>query len=239
MHGLLTRLSGSLEPFGFTLRGGFHPRPEDHFPARADGRPARTAVVVGSAGGAMWEAFSASPPPAAAERNPLDAWIRPIVQAAARDVGGDMVYPTDGPPFPPIQQWAQRADTVYRSPLGIVIHPEFGLWHAYRAVIVLAERLDLPDRVHRPDPCAACADKPCLATCPVDAFKPIHFDPEPCADHVESAAGTVCRERGCMARRACPVGRAYMYPRAAQEFHTAAFVGAVRRRRRNPPPPGP
>ena len=37
------------------------------------------------------------------------------------------------------------------------------------------------------------------------------------------------RERGCMARRACPVGRDHLYPAAQARFHMEAFLNARRR----------
>ena len=37
-----------------------------------------------------------------------------------------------------------RAEAVAPSPLGILIHPDYGLWHAYRGALAFAERLALP-----------------------------------------------------------------------------------------------
>ena len=216
-----------LGPTGLIYRGGFHPEPGEDIPTLPNGSPPATIVLVGNAGAAMWNAFAADNP-VPAGRNPLDRWLKPRIEAAARTLGAHPIFPNEGPPFVPIQDWAARAEPVYRSPLGIMIHPDHGLWHVYRAALCFAERLDLPPRDDRPSPCETCEAKPCLEVCPVDAFKPDRFAARDCADHVVSAAGTVCRERGCMARRACPVGRDRQYPRPAQAFHTAAFTRAVR-----------
>src|SRR4030095_137820 len=49
-------------------------------------------------------------------------------------------------------RWAMRAEAVAPSPLGILIHPDYGLWHAYRGALAFAERLALPPRGARPLP---------------------------------------------------------------------------------------
>ena len=223
---MLDQIEHHLANIGLFCRGGFHPGPEDAVPDLPTGARTETVVLVGNAGAAMWEAFVSGADPAEG-RNPLDRWLKPRIANAAQAVGAHPIFPNEGPPFVPIQDWAVRAEPVYRSPLGIMIHPEFGLWHVYRAAFCFADRLDLPPRGDRSSPCDTCATKPCLKVCPVDAFKPDRFAATDCADHVLGDSGTVCRERGCMARRACPVGQDLQYPRPAQEFHTAAFTRAV------------
>ena len=109
-----------------------------------------------------------------------------------------------------------------------MLHPEFGLWHVYRAALLFRDRIELPPRIEAPSPCDTCGKKPCLAVCPADAFRPDRFDARACSSHVESAAGTNCRDRGCLARRACPVGRDYLYGNDQQAFHTAAMLAAVK-----------
>ena len=69
-----------------------------------------------------------------------------------------------------------RAEPVFRSPIGIMIHPEFGLWHVYRAVLLFAEYIDLPAWSAVENPCDACEAKPCRKVCPADAFTPSRFD---------------------------------------------------------------
>jgi hypothetical protein len=49
-----------------------------------------------------------------------------------------------------------------------------------------------------------------------------------CVGHVESAKGNACTTGGCLARRACPVGRAHAYVPEEGAFHMAAVVRTVR-----------
>ena len=153
---LLASLSAAASRHGLLVRGGFRPTAEDGVPALPDGRNAATLMLIGNAGSAMWRAFRAAPERSRSD-DPLDAWTRRIVSELAGRLGALPLFPFDGPPYWPFQRWAQRAESVFPSPLGILIHPEHGLWHAYRAALVFAERIDLPPRA------AAAAARPRLA----------------------------------------------------------------------------
>lgn len=224
-------IAAALGSAGLILRGGFYPTPEDAVPPLADGRPARSLLLVGNAGAGFWRAFTESGPDLDGA-DPLDGWSARVIAAVAAAHGADPVFPSQGPPYPPFQRWALRADAVHRSPIGVLIHPDFGLWHAYRAALLFAEALPLPAADDRPSPCDGCAERPCLSRCPVDAFTAGGFAAERCAAHVASAAGADCREAGCLARRACPVGRRYRYAPEQAAFHMAKFVVAVQGRTR-------
>ena len=227
------RIEGPLDGSGLFLRGAFHPKPEDGVPPLTDGRAAGTVVLIGNAGNALWRAFRASRPDMTA-RNPLDGWVADRLRAAAGKLDAEFLDPMR-PPYPPIQQWAVRAGVGHRSPINLVIHSEFGLWHAFRGALLTAETLPLPEAPALENPCIACAAKPCLTTCPAEAFalpadgRFADFDPPACVDHVESPAGRGCRTVGCLARRACPVGRTWAYDREPAAYHMAAVVETVRR----------
>ncbi len=144
------------------------------------------------------------------------------------------LYPFGGPPHRPFVAWAKRAEPVAESPLGILIHPDYGLWHAYRGALAFAEVLTLPPRAERPRPCDACAEKPCLGACPVGAFSAagpdvVAYDVSACADHLEKPAGADCMAQACRARRACPIGREYLYEPGQAHFHMVHFLEARRR----------
>jgi len=208
----LAAVADLLAPAGLMLRGGFHPDAADGVP----GAPA-TLLLVGNAGPAMWRAFKS------AGMGSLDAWVRGTVDRVAAICDAAPLYPFDGPPFLPFQRWAQRAEPVHPSPIGVLIHPDYGLWHAWRAALAIGDRLELPAPDERPSPCGSCAEKPCLATCPVGAFTPSGYDVPSCAAHIDSPAGGDCLLEGCRARRACPVGTAWRYGTAQAEFHMRAF----------------
>ena len=99
----------------------------------------------------------------------------PSTASRERRVGGASTRPMDRPIFP-FQRWAMKVEPVFPSPIGILIHPDYGLWHAYRAAICLHQAIPVPSRDDRPSPCDSCADKPCLSTCPVGAFSRDGYD---------------------------------------------------------------
>jgi len=141
----------------------------------------------------------------------------------ARSLGADILFPFDGPPYHPIISWAQRAEGLSLSPIGLLIHPCFGLWHAYRCALLFSHVLDLPLPLST-NPCKSCLDKPCLATCPVGAFGADGYDVLACVCHIKSSIGDDCLGQGCRARRACPIGPHYLYEPEQAAFHMAAFL---------------
>jgi hypothetical protein len=162
---------------------------------------------------------------------------RGVIEDAAIRLGAEAVFPFDGPPFHPFQRWAMRAEAVYPSPLGILVHPEYGLWHAYRGALAFREVLPLPPPQKPPSPCETCRRKTCLRVCPVGAFRANGYDVAACVARLGSQEGRACLMRGCKARRACPVGRAWRYEPPQAEFHMHGFLAAVTQRRNDGAPP--
>lgn len=211
-------IHAALSEQGLLPRGAFHPGREDGAP---DG--IGTILLVGNAGPAMWNSFAAT---RTQDPNPLDTWSKTVVGEIARRFGATPLFPSDGPPYLPFQRWAMRAEPVHPSPLGILIHPDYGLWHGYRGALAFAGRLPIQPRDNRPSPCETCADRPCLSACPVAAFAEDGYDVPACASHLRQPAGEDCMALGCRARRACPVGADYAYEPAQAAFHMAAFLRA-------------
>jgi hypothetical protein len=211
-------IAEALAEYGLLARGAFHPEPGDGAP---DG--VNTVLLAGNAGPAMWRAFAADQP---AGPDPMDTWCGAVLEETARRFDATALLPSDGPPYLPFQRWAMRAGDVFRSPLGILIDPDYGLWHGYRGALAFPARLKLPPRKARANPCETCAGRPCLSTCPVAAFGEGGYDVPACAAHLRGAAGADCMTLGCRARRACPVGGDHTYEPAQAAFHMRAFLAA-------------
>ena len=214
----LATIRSRLAEHGLSYRGAFHPE--------AGEAPGKTLVLVGFIGSENWPIFATSPEAADGRPDPLDRWSTRVITAIAQSLGAAPLFPFGGPPFLPFQRWAQRAEPVHPSPLGILIHPEWGLWHAYRGALAFADRIDLPPPDLRSSPCDSCTDKPCLSACPVNAFTPAGYDVSACVAHISMPAGADCVTTGCRARRACPVGPQYRHVPAQAEFHQRAFLAA-------------
>ncbi len=225
----LADINEALQRAGLTPRGAFNPEPEDGVPELAVDRPALTLVLAGNAGPAMWQALSTTCNPAV---DLLDDWSRDVLEPVARAFGALALFPFQEPHLP-FQRWARKAEPCHASPLGMFIHPDYGLWHGYRGGLALAERLPVPAADDRPSPCEDCPDRPCLSACPVGAFRAgsgagTSYDVPACARHLDDEAGIDCMALGCRARRACPQGTAARYLPAQAAFHMRAFLKARR-----------
>ena len=159
----------AVERSGLVPRGAFTLADSEREGDLAD---IRTIVLVGMAGRDGWSAFAASTEARDGSAHPLDRWSRRVIEALARELGGKALFPFGGPPFLPFQRWARRAEPVHPSPIGILIHPRYGLWHSYRGALGFRENLAVPEPVAAPSPCESCSGHWCLKTCPVGAFSP-------------------------------------------------------------------
>ena len=195
---------------GFVYLGGFHP--ESY----------QTLVLIGNAGPQMWQSFTIS---CDTNSTTLDQWTETTITRLASAINATALFPFDRPPHP-FLTWAQKSGETFTSPIGLSIHPRYGLWHAYRAALIFECTLDLPAVTTTISPCDDCEEKPCLTKCPVNAFSLHGYDVPRCITHIKSGDSTNCHELGCRARRSCPVGQEFHYSPQQAEFHMAAFVKA-------------
>lgn len=122
-----------------------------------------TLLLLGWTGPAHWPRFTITPEYHDGAPDPLDRWSRRIVGALAESFGAMPLFPFGGPPHLPFLRWARHAEPVHPSPIGLLIHPEHGLWHNWRGALAFSTWLDLPPSEPRPSPCATCAARPCTA----------------------------------------------------------------------------
>ena len=221
---LIDDIAAALNEHGLILRGGFvFEAGEDALPGLSGAR-ARSVLLVGQAGAAPWSHFLRwrdSQPENL--NNPLDTWSRTIIGDVATRFGARAVSPSDKP-YLPFQQWAMRSEGLRPSPLGILMHPEYGLWHAYRGALLFDVNLEI-EAVEKPNHlCDACDGKPCLKSCPVGAYSSAGFAYQDCLGHVSGTDGAPCRTGGCLDRNACPFGAEYRYPAEVQAFHMRSFA---------------
>ena len=222
---VIAAIDEALAGHGLILRGGFSFGATERAPPGPSGRPARTLLMVGQAGGAPWPHFLAWRARQPAElKNPLDSWACVVIGVVAARFGARAVSPSDRP-YMPFQQWAMRAEGLLPSPLGILMHPRYGLWHAYRGALLFDDRVAVEPAGAVVHLCDQCATKPCLKACPVDAHSEAGFHHAECLAHVHSPQGKPCRSRGCLDRNACPYGTDYRYSDEEQAFHMKAFAG--------------
>ena len=219
----LASIERAIERAGLAPRGALRLNDAERVGALA---PFRTLVLVGMIGARNWDAFERSPEAGDGAPDPLDRWSRRSLDGIACSFGAEALYPFGGPPYWPFPSWARRAEPLWPSPLGMLIHSEYGLWHSYRGALALQEDLALASARAGERPCETCSERPCLNACPVRAFTTEGYDVGRCREHLRSPDGRECVEGGCLARRACPVGSTFAQGPRQTQFHMRAFLAA-------------
>lgn len=194
---------------GLIMRGGFVVDAGDEVPDVGEGVAAKYLLLFGNAGSAMWDVFGRS---------------------LADEFSARAFFPFGDPPHRPFLRWGKKAEALRNSRLGMLIHPQFGLWHAYRFALAFPE---VPAQSESPpagiggDICRGCAPKPCRPACPVNAFTEARYDVQSCYRYLQSHPESKCMTTGCQARVACPQGAAHRYQPHHAAFHMRAFVAAM------------
>jgi hypothetical protein len=188
---------------------------------------ARAALVVGGGRG-FFDAFARGRDVHDTAPNPLDRHTRAVVVEAAR-AALDPLGVAHAEHFPflgasaggaviPFQRLGRAAGLAASSPLGLQIHPTYGAWWAYRALVVVD--VELPRAAPLSDGCAGCP-APCVDACPASAVQLTGFSIPAC--HARRLEAEPCR-LSCAARIACVRGPEHRYSDEQLAFHMRASM---------------
>ena len=137
-----------------------------------------------------------------------------------------VLYPSSEPV--PLMQLGKLLGWSSPSPLGLGLHPNYGPWFAYRAVIVSPRPLQTMTSIEASNPntqqsvsagsvCINCS-APCVTACPASAVSLSNaFNIESCATY-RLQTDSDCADT-CHARYACPIGREHQYSDAQTAHH--------------------
>jgi hypothetical protein len=178
---------------------------------------ARGVIVVGHAGRALWPRFRASPEYAETE-DPLDRYTaRCMAEVAASTSPGAhwaLYSERREGSFVPLVALARRAGLGTPGRIGVLLHPEFGPWISFRALLFVPQALASAGPLDFA-PCAGC-DAPCARACHGNAVGAEGLDSQGC--YATRLFQADCALR-CDARSACVVGPEHAYPQAQLAHH--------------------
>jgi len=177
-------------------------------------------VLLGPREPGFWKMFTATPEYRDGGPDPLDRWSARVIGGLAEALTARPFFPFGGPPYHPFIDWALASGRAHVSPVGLLVHDRAGLMLSYRGALGFSAPVEAP--APEPSPCETCAEKPCLAACPVGAFAGGAYDVAACKADLERA-GNDCMARGCAVRRACPISHAHGRVEAQSAFHMRAF----------------
>lgn len=193
----------------------------------------QTFLLIGHAGPAFWSACQGSEQ--AREPDPVDQFTQIQVIEALKlflpETDYRLLYPAADCRLP-LQDLGAIAGWHRPSPLGIGIHPDAGLWFAYRALVLVDEEWKKSDELSPADlgvdHCVNCKTQDCISACPPSA---LGMGQAPdllrcCQFRVES--NSVC-EKQCLARNACPVSPHQRYSQGQIQHHYSASLESLRR----------
>jgi epoxyqueuosine reductase len=198
---------------------------------------ARSIVVIGNGGGAFWRAFkehTARNPGWVKRENPLDDFTREIVEheilpiARAGSVRCEATYPfMAGAPMLNFIELGKLAGIGGPSILGVLVHPTFGPWIAFRVALLVDVEIDAPADALGFDPCPTCASRSCINACPVHVVSyPRGWNIPKCLEHrVEVEAD--CAPQ-CHSRVACVLGPEHRYPDDELAYHQMRALRSMR-----------
>jgi len=169
---------------------------------------ARQVILIGNAGPTLWRSLQAA---GAHGSDPIDDFsLRAVSDWFAAQCPGHrhtVLYPGERPVG--LQALGRLAGWHHATPFKVGILPHWGSWFAYRVALLADTALPLTAPLASDSPCARCADRPCVTSCPAQAMADGEFALARCIAQ-RRQPDSPCRS-ACPARDACPMGRDQRY----------------------------
>lgn len=238
---LFQLISSKAQAFGLNLTAAISSRRYDAGAAPAYRAGAlfpqcRSIVLIGNGGADFWHKFKAhaAANPGWWDRNdPLDDFTREIIEneivnpIQRLDIGCKAVYPFGSPPTLNFMQLAMLMGLASPSIIGVVVHPVFGPWIAFRAALLLDCELEHPGDASGFDPCPSCRTRSCITACPASAVSfPSGWDIPRCLSHRVEAYPDCAAQ--CHARVACVLSPEHRYPDDELAYHQSRAFRVMR-----------
>jgi len=183
-------------------------------------------ILIGHGGGRLWQSLDQAH---WQHTDPIDNFSHAAAQRFCQQVlqgyRHQIIYPGTHPVA--LQQLGSAAGWHSDSPLGLGIHPHWGLWFAYRAVILTDAALPEIRQPRPPAACDQCPDQPCISHCPSRALSPAgQIDMSRCGNY-RLEVDSPCSDR-CLSRLACPVAGEHRYTLEQINYHYRLSLETLR-----------
>ncbi|MDX1692739.1 MAG: hypothetical protein R3208_03170 [Ketobacteraceae bacterium] len=184
----------------------------------------RQLLLLGHGGTRLWNAVNAT---GITSADPIDDYTAAVIRTWFRQshpgVRHHILYP--GTRLVPLQTLGELCGWHFPSPIMVGVNDEWGSWYAYRAAVLADTAFATTPPPDWKSACEPCEDKPCVKACPAAAVSPQGLDMHACIEFRRQPASP-CQKR-CLARLACPVGRAHQYSREQIEYHYGRSLDTI------------
>jgi hypothetical protein len=130
----------------------------DLFPF-TDIQKTKTLCLIGNGGRSLWEKL---PHPLNIKTHPIDQYSKNQIHTFSESIDSEVeiLFPNDHYTLP-LQRIGRALNVCTQSPIGLDVHPSFGLWFAIRGVFLVSKKMSMT--LENPfSPCNTCTDKPCM-----------------------------------------------------------------------------
>lgn len=118
-------------------------------------------LLIGSGGKNLWNKLPNKDSP-----DPIDTYATQTMKKIVEEKqlsNAKILFPFSERLLP-LQALGRHFHFSHSSPIGIDISEEFGLWFAYRGVLLCETPLEIPNKHAAFNPCNTCSHQPCLQT---------------------------------------------------------------------------
>ena len=228
----LLKAQTELESKGFNL---FATLPSDKLPSDLitqleltpfSSRESLSLILIGNGGPALWTTI---PNTYRNRPDPIDNYSIECATAIADQMlekhRYSILYP--GETFPPLQSLGELAGWHNPSPLGIGINKRWGLWFAYRCLILTDAALPEIRSDFGDHPCTTCTQRHCISACPAHALNDrFALELKRCVTY-RLKTGSHC-SANCVARLSCPVRVEERYSMPQIAYHYSQSLETLR-----------
>jgi ferredoxin len=174
-------------------------------------------ILIANGGRELWKHLAH---PLDEDKDPIDNFaIEAMKDFGLRAFGGDfkILFPLTTYLLP-LQKLGRELNMSRPSPLGLDINNEYGVWFAFRGVMITKQSIPTIKPNVFDSPCLSCTSLECIKACPVSAVHlEIPFDLKSCGEY-RFSQNSQCADR-CLSRLSCPYKVEHRYELVQTQFH--------------------